>query len=92
MSSNVGQNYQQLLRCIPAAVAFTLLYAPFFPTAAGRLPKCTAFQAFGQIALIDPAFGIIVRILIHTVFIAARAMAIAQVAGHLAKTTAVDIG
>ncbi len=35
--------FNALLRCIPAAVAFALLYAPFFPTAAGRLPKCTAF-------------------------------------------------
>lgn len=35
--------FNTLLRCIPAAVALALLYAPFFPTAAGRLPKGTAF-------------------------------------------------
>ena len=70
---------------IAATVALALLYAPLFPAAAGRLPKRTALQPLGQITLIDPAFGIIMRILIHTVFVAARAMTIAQITRHLAE-------
>ena len=73
----VGQNNQQLLRSIPATVALALLYAPLFPAAAGGLPKRTALQPLGQLALIDPSFGIIMRILVYTVLVAARAMAIA---------------
>ena len=66
-----------LLGRVTATVTFALLHTPLFPTAAGRLPKGTMFQAVGQVALIDPAFGIIVRILVNAVLIATRAMAIA---------------
>lgn len=66
-------------------VALALLYAPLFPATAGRLPKRTALQPIGQIALIDPTFGIIVRILIHTVFVTARTVTIAQITRHLAQ-------
>ena len=47
------------------------IYAIRLPTALGGMIEATALKPFRQIALIDPACRIIVRIFVHTIVLGA---------------------
>ena len=50
-----------------------------------------ALKTLGQVALLDPTRGIVVRIEVGTVLVRARAAPVAQVAGHLSARTLANL-
>ena len=60
------------------------IYAIRLPTALRRMIKATALKSFGQIALINPACRIIVRIFVRAIMLGTGAMPVAEIIGNIA--------
>ena len=60
------------------------IYAIRLPTALGGMIEATALKPFGQIALIDPACRIIVRIFVHAIVLGAGTVPVTEIVGDIA--------
>ena len=65
-------------------IARRSIYAIRLPTALGGMIEAAALKPFRQVALINPACRIIVRVFVRTVMLGAGAMPVAEIVGDIA--------
>ena len=77
---------------VSSAVAGSGVGAVGFPAAVGGVVEAAALEAFGKVALVDPARWVVVGIAIGTVFFGTGPMTVAQMVGDGTHRAVADFG